>query len=629
MSALRSRFFVVSSLCFSLILAACGGSGNTHRAPQAPVFTSTPPTAAAQDTAYSYSITTTDPAGGTVSFALTTGPTGAAVSGNSLSWTPAAAQSRLANGFTVTATTSEGGTATQSWSVSPAGTVTVNEVITYWTPTGQQPVPRPVSGNINISAVVPQSDGSVTVFPGSSSTPGVIIIPNVPAGYYWLTFGAALNTLAPTAYWTSTSTFDAGRDAAGSPLSTQNPPTSTSLAFNLSGLDSLAVPSPVEFNPDTQFVLPALADPANSTSLSAALSIGSNIDWSKVNAGFLVQYEPSTLGPWTDLTLGPAAQISNLSLTNGTTNTITATLLPSPGTTLDINVLGSQWKPLFGNAAASAPTQYSSGMALRVQPYVTGTDATLTLADVVLAGTQADISGFGFGLQPFGGCDPGGFTLVGTNQQPAILTDQDLGMLQYGDPFPSTWTRVFNFCEEAVVPISLPNSSSTMNFALLATSRSAPPSAPLAPLVGPVQAPMIGSGSLFAPATVSTTTPTLSWSAPSGATPTGYRVQVFVATTLLSGTVVYRPAGFLTTAKTSVTFLPLSGGNTYVFSITAVIDGGANFETKPFRSALPTGTASVVSAPITISTVAAQARIHGNARVVKQLYQPMTDSTQR
>jgi hypothetical protein len=140
---------------------------------------------------------------------------------------------------------------------------------------------------------------------------------------------------------------------------------------------------------------------------------------------------------------------------------------------------------------------------------------------------------------------------------------------------------------------------------------------------------MIGTGSLFAPATVTTTTPTLSWSAPAGATPTGYRVQVFVAMTLPSGAVVYEPAGFLTTAKTSVTLLPLSGGNTYVFSITAVVDGGANFETKPFRSALPSGTASVVSAPITISTSAAQTRIHGNARVVKQLYQPVTDSTKR
>jgi hypothetical protein len=176
MSTPRRRLFLSTSLCSLLILAACGGGSSMHVAPQAPVFTSTPPSAAAQDTAYRYSIAATDPAGGTVSFALTTGPTGAAVSGNGLTWTPAASQSRLSNGFTVTATTSEGGTATQSWSVSPSGTVTVNEVITYWTPTGLQQVPRPASSSINISAVVPQSDGSVTVFQGASTAPGRILL---------------------------------------------------------------------------------------------------------------------------------------------------------------------------------------------------------------------------------------------------------------------------------------------------------------------------------------------------------------------------------------------------------------------------------------------------------------------
>jgi hypothetical protein len=44
---------------------------------------------------------------------------------------------------------------------------------------------------------------------------------------------------------------------------------------------------------------------------------------------------------------------------------------------------------------------------------------------------------------------------------------------------------------------------------------------------------------------------------------------------------------------------PLQAGQTYVFSITAILDGAANFETRPNRSALPTASVSVVSAPIT------------------------------
>src|SRR5580704_8916022 len=153
MSARRWVSAFLSLGCL-LVIAACGGGSGTHVAPMAPVFTSTPPTNALQDNPYSYSISATDPSGGTVSFALTTGPTGAAVSGSSLSWTPAATQSRLANAFTVTATTSEGGTATQSWSVSPAGTVTVNQVTTYWTSSGKVQLPVPSTSQANVSAVV-------------------------------------------------------------------------------------------------------------------------------------------------------------------------------------------------------------------------------------------------------------------------------------------------------------------------------------------------------------------------------------------------------------------------------------------------------------------------------------------
>jgi hypothetical protein len=169
--------FLAAALCSSLVLTACGGGSSMQVAPQAPVFTSTPPTAAAQDTAYSYSIAATDPAGGTVSFALTTGPTGAAVTGDSLSWTPAAAQSRLSNSFTVTATTSEGGSATQSWTVTHAGTITASTIETFWTPTG----PQMLADTFVVGAAfVPNPDGSITVIQGSFTSPASLVSPTSP-----------------------------------------------------------------------------------------------------------------------------------------------------------------------------------------------------------------------------------------------------------------------------------------------------------------------------------------------------------------------------------------------------------------------------------------------------------------
>ena len=595
---------------------------------QPPIFTSTPPTAAAQDTAYSYSVSATDPSGGTVSFALTTGPTGAALSGSSLSWTPAVAQSRASNSFTITATTSEGGSATQSWSVSPTGTVTVNWVDTFWEAGG--PVQRPItpSASLQIGAIVPQTDGSITVLKGSSAVPGVVTISGVPAGYYWLTFGNTLTLLPARAFWTSTSTFDAGRDISGSPLPTLSASAQTNFDFNLSGLDAVSSPSYVNFNPGTQVILPYFADPANSDALTVDIGIASNIDWSQIHNADLLQYEPFSLGPWNNLVLGPSAQLSNLTFTDGATNTITATLQPSSTQSFDMNVLGSEWNNLFTGTAPAAPSSYLSGWSLGAEPYVVGIDAPVELARLVLGGTVLQASGLGFAVLPFGGCDGSGFFLLPVNTQPAILTDQDLGTLTYGDPFDPSWTRVFNFCEEAVIPIPLPNSSSTQDFALLNSLRVAPSSSAVAPLVGAVQSPTINGASLFTAATVNTASPTLSWSAPSGTAPMGYNVQVYVATTLSTGAVVYGRAGEFSTAKTSLTLVPLSGGNTYVFSITAIVNGGANMEISPFRSALPTGSSNVVSAPITISAAAAQAQIHGDARILKRLTQPSPSQVQ-
>jgi len=627
MPASRRWLLLVAAFCSLPILAACGGSGSMHVTPQAPVFSSTPPTAAAQDTPYSYSISATDPAGGTVSFSLTTAPTGAALSGSSLAWTPAASQSRLSNSFTVTATTSEGGTAAQSWSVSPTGTVTVNEVATYWSAAGQQQVPISATANINISAMVPQSDGSVTVLPGSVTAPGVISIPGVPAGYYWLAFTPTVNVPPAVGFWTSTSTFDAGRDISGVPVQILNSSQQTTFDFNLSGLDSVASTTPLSFQAGMPLLLPFFTDPADSTTLSKSINVGSNIDWSQLKTGFLLQFEPSTLGPWNNLVLGPAAELTDLSFTNGSTNTITQALQSSPQASLDVNVLGTQWASLFVNASPSTPASYASGMSLVAEPFVTGIDAPVALGGLTLTGTTLETTGLGFTLQPFGGCDPTGFALVGTDNQPAILTDQNLGNLQYGDPFPQAWTRAFSFCQEAVVPITLPGSGSTADFALVAGERVAPSNAALAPLVAPVQSPTIGGGSLFTAATLNTTTPTLSWSAPSGPTPTGYRVQVFVASSLPSGGTVYLTAGSFSTAKTSLTLLPLTGGNTYVFAITSLVDAAANYETKPYRSALPTAFANVVSAPITITAGTAQARIHGDARRIRAFSQPGVETT--
>ena len=618
MSAARRPFLLCAIALLAAFLSSCGSSSSsTHTGGQMPVFTSTPPAAAAQGNAYSYQLAATDPSGGSITYALTTAPTGAMISGSTVSWTPTAAQSRAPNSFTVTATTSEGGTATQSWCVSPTGVITVNDVFTYWEPNGPVQVPAPAADSLGFSAVVPQPDGSLTVLKGvATTTPGVYTIPGVPAGNYWLVSGnLSLLPEANAAYWTSTSTFDAGRDFSGYPPTPITVIGQTTFSFNLSGLDAVNADTQIYFSPDEGFAL-AFFLPPNSQTFSETIPLPS-YDWTQVTTAFLTQYTPSTFGPWNDLTLGSAAVLTNLSL-NNTSNTITQTLQSGPQTSLDVNVKGSQWNSLFAGAAPATPSSYAAGFSVLAEPFVSGISAPSTLnpvTDLVLASASSS----GLGIQNFANCDASGFLSLIFDTAPAILSDQDLGTLQYNDPFDTTWTRAETLCQEAIVPIPVPNSTATVNFALVNSATAAPSSSPLVPIVGPVMNPTIGGGSLFIAGTLSTTTPSLSWTAPTVGAPYGYRISVYVQS-VVGNVPLYIAAGAFYTSATSVTLPPLSPGNSYVFSITALTDAAANIETSPLRSALPTGFATVVSAPITISSGAPLPAIRGEARVVRRMY---------
>src|SRR5215471_16877086 len=293
MSAARRWIVFLSLVSLILLLVACGGSSNSgsRGVSQPPLFTSAPQTAAAQGSAYSYQVAATDPSGGSVTYALTTGPSGATMTGSSVNWTPTAAQSRISNAFTVTATTSEAASATQSWNVSPTGIVTVNFVDTYWEPTGPVQIPVNSIATLAVSAVVPQTDGSFTVLKGASTSPGVISIAGVPAGNYWLAFGGvSLLPDATSAYWTNTSIFDAGRDVAGSPPAILSDIILTRFNLNFSGLDGSATPpTSIFFQPLNNSASLPLPDEVSSTTLSLSLGIEGNIDWSQVNALFLGQ----------------------------------------------------------------------------------------------------------------------------------------------------------------------------------------------------------------------------------------------------------------------------------------------------------------------------------------------------
>lgn len=509
-------------------------------------------------------------------------------------------------------------------------TVTVNWTDTYWTSNGPDKVPISSSASLQVEALVPQADGSITVFPGSTVSDGVITIPNVPTGYYWLSIGSASPLVNPVAsgFWTNASIVDAGHDIAGSPAGpVLSSVETTTFNFDLSGLDSSPAFTTVNFQPAApSFSFTALLNPASS-SLNATIPVNSNTDWSQVNTAFFTQYVPSQAGLLEAQVLGPALMVSNLSFSNGQTNTLTETLQSSPQSSLTLNVLGSQWASLFTNVSPVGATAVSSDFALSVEPFIVDANAScpsLSGPLITLASGVAPSYAGGFSTDIlFDNCwDDITGSFVSPSVEPPILTDGPVGTLTYGDPFPTTWTRELSFYQRAIVNLSVPNSSTSVPFNLADGESVAPSSSPLAPLVSPVQSPTINGASLFSSATLNTVTPNLTWTAPGTGNPYGYSVRIYVLTILSTGVPVYETAGVFYTNKTSLTPLPLSAGNTYVFTISALVDGAANIETSPFRSALPRGYSNVVSAPITISSSAGAAIIHGDASIVKSFSEP-------
>jgi hypothetical protein len=678
----KHALFFLALLAISLAtLTGCGGSGGGNVTPATPVFTSVPVTAAVESSAYSYTVAAAAADGSPVSYALTTAPTGATLSGDTISWTPTPTQSRKGNSFAVTATSGAGGSATQSWTVSPNGTVQVTDAITSWGTGGATALP-PISWSATYpaaSVLVPQTDGQMVAIYGTGGSNGVLSFQNVPAGYFWL----SINVLY---YWTSSSNIDFGTDVSEANTSTFLPNgSSTTFNLNFTGLDSTANPSLLGFDTvpssigleatvqdETSFSWSDAPTSSTTTTTGTTTSLTLQADVSQIQNGFAIQQEPTNLGPLAGYVLGPAAELSGLSLQNNTTDTINVNLTPSPQVSLPLEIDASQWTPLFSNAAPSAPTQTSSPFSLWVQPYITGPNVPTIVASPTSESTACTPTITPGPCEPipptiwtFSGPLPLGlfwpapvtittsvfpsFALPGppicssglsetitytgpdycggtststcvenaTPVAPLLSSDTDFGTIQYGDPFPATWNRVFQFCQQAAMPLPGLSSTTTIDsqgdtqtitysYNLINSQATTPPSSPVVPLLSPVVNPTINGASLFTPATLDTRAVTLSWSAPALGKPYGYRVlAVPLPQIITSGTVAVPNAVSrnLLTAQTSVTIPPelLTSGVTYLFDIAALMDAKANVETSPRRSGLPTAAANVVSAPITIS----------------------------
>ena len=605
MNSLRRLISLSYLPLFIAVFIGCGGGGgNTITPPPTIAFTSTPSTAAAEGVQYSYQVTATSSDASAVTLSLTAAPSGAAISGNLLTWTPTHAEARTPDAFTVQARTANGAGATQSWGVTPNGTVNITAVVTYWTPSGQINVPPQWLSNLPYpAALIPQSDGSLQRLQGAANADGSFSIPNVPAGFYWLQIGPNAN------YWTSTADFDDGRDVIGRPL-TSAAQTTTTFDFSVSGLQpGSQLGDVLSFRTDVRGVtlLPFATVPAGSSTFQGIIAEGSNIDWTKITTIYIGQYIHINTGAFSGYLLGPSQTLSNVAFVPGASNPVDATLSAAPSTSLHLQVAGSAWAALATSVGPGSPVPSFSDYSAFVQPYASDRLALSTpqfpLGPGLTLIRPAPTSPTSFPIPSPYACNlsSGVFTTqiprVGV---PPILTDTDAGTLSYSDPYSTDWLRVFQYCQVSTVSLPRPNSSVTDTFFVTHKQTTDLPQNSVTPILSSVQSPTLNGASLFQSATLNSTNVTIAWSPPVTGQPYGYIVEVFQLGALPSGVTAYLPAGSYATRKTSLSVPFLSVTNTYVFTILAASDANANIETSPFRHKLPFAESGVISAPFVI-----------------------------
>lgn len=589
-SYVLSFAFLVPVGLMVLTLVGCAGSASKAATPVTPVtvtapapsFISIAPTVALEGASYSYVLIATDPSGAKdVTFALTSSPADATLSGSTISWTPTSSESRVNNAFTVTAITAAGGTNTQSWTVNPNGTIRGSQIDTYWGANGSTTNADDLSG-YTFSALVPNADGTYTNIAGTGNSDGTFTIPGVPAGNYWLTYNDPWND-GPWSFWTNSSTFDIGMDFTGRNMSSVTCDNTAALALNLTGLDSIASDySYLDVTvPNQQLVVPGIEiAPGSPTSFVWSLNLGCPIDPTAGDVTYIVQSEPVT-GLGGSYVPGPSLPLPNLAAPADSTPTnVTGVLATANPQSLDLQIQGAAWAADFTNVGSGViPPEYAE-VGVGVQPFVSDRAAS------------------------------GPIWLAYVDLSQDLSSTVDAGTVTYNNPYPSTWLQVFSGFAQASILDSY-GGDYVENYYTTATAQ---PSG-FAPLMSGVQNPMMNGASLFTTASSATDTVRLSWTAPTGLTPAGYEIDFYCVDSACPN----NGLGSVYTASTSVTLPPglLTAGYDYEFDIGAIADSRANFNRSPYRSGYPQAYADVISAPLYINPSPASAFIRGQAAAAR------------
>jgi hypothetical protein len=558
----------------------------------APAFSSTAPTAAAEGTVYNYPPTATDPVNTAITFSLVSGPVGAAIKDNILTWTPTHEQSRTSNAFEIAATTAAGGTAGQKFTVTPSGIIRGTAVDTYITATGSVTAPENLSAAY-IGISFPNGNGWTTV-QGAGNPDGTFTVAGVPSGNYWL-------AVASGGYWTSASDIDLGQDFLGrndGVLASNG----TSLALNFVGLDTWKPDDTLDiYNPNLSqdFDWSDNINPGDTMFGSVWNWTGPLSNAAKGDAWYVTQKHRVELGSISWRAAATTTPGISITQSDGTATALGGDLAPATQIPVHMAVQGSQFAAAASSLGPDASV-HSTTIGVYSQPFSSAKGAIGQIEDI-----------------------------LETEDQTPLTVDVDFGDISVGNPFPATWSTFADATYEIAVPYTATGATGSVDAAaeLYVSSTQLPTKdTPLTPAVTPVLNIKLNGTAFTNRQSVSTLTPTLAWDVPTTGTPTGYRMTVNRLSITGSGS-AYQPVLDLFTNDRTIVIPDgvLTAGNEYFFIIRAYLVPSVDFTTAPYHAAFPWSHADMLT-PVVSTVGAAPSATSGPAALKNIIRGPLSDA---
>ncbi|RKG93194.1 ABC transporter substrate-binding protein [Corallococcus terminator] len=451
--------------------------------------------------------------------------------------------------------------------------VTGTSPVTFVAASGNETKPYDQSATSVVAYTRDSTTGAFTAYPGTGSADGTLSVPNVPSGRIYLKLGSRY--LVSTGRAFDLGSTEWGRD--GSFVSLPTPVT-----VSATGLSPWQPGDYLEMYSLNPGAFGYINGGVTGFPLAGATSL----------SGLIFDYAQMLNPVLLDSGLGDVFSLAQMRLqtsANGVPYRAMHKVLNTSMTQVEgqpVTVSGTFTQPVAtGTFAVDWRRSAFEAMRTQVNPGAVSTynEIWMSARPAALSSAFASISG-----QPL---------LVKLNPD-TQRTDIVTGSMTYNNPLPATWQKVAlaaaGFTKSYALGTATPYTLSVD--IRVDQEASAFTAAPVEPLVGPVQAPLVNTRGAFQNLTGVGTDASLRWSKPLVGTATNYVVNIFRLGTSNGSTTATRVA-VLHTDLQSVYLPPgvLQSGQTYFAEIQSWYQPGSDLATSPFKRALPRGRASVLT----------------------------------